>query len=176
MNIRQEDCKDYEAVFKLVEDAFRDEPYTDHQEQFLVERLRKAESFVPELSLVAEIDHQIVGYILLTKIKIVSDRHVETPALALAPVAVLKEHRGKGIGGRLIQEAHLRAKSLNFNAIVLLGHPSYYPKFGYQPIAKYGIRLPFDAPEENCMLIELKDNALLHVDGCVEYPKEFFER
>ena len=61
MNIRQEDYKDHEAVFKLVENAFRDEPYTDHQEQFLVERLRKAESFVPELSLVAEIDHQIVG-------------------------------------------------------------------------------------------------------------------
>lgn len=176
MNIRQEDCKDYEAVFKLVEDAFRDEPYTDHQEQFLVERLRKAESFVPESSLVAEIDHQIVGYILLTKIKIVSDRHVETPALALAPVAVLKEYRGKGIGGRLIREAHRRAKSLNFDAIVLLGHSSYYPKFGYQPIAKYGIRLPFDAHEENCMLIELKDNAMLNVSGLVEYPKEFFER
>lgn len=95
MNIRKEESKDYKEVFNLIENAFKNEEYTDHKEQFLVERLRNSELFVPELSLVAEIDGQIVGYILLTKIKIINDNLQETASLALAPVAVLKNIKEK---------------------------------------------------------------------------------
>lgn len=175
MNIRKEEIKDYDDVFKLIENAFKDEEFSDHQEQFLVERLRKSESFIPELSLVAEIDNQIVGYILLTKIKIINVNFEETISLALAPVAVLKKYQGKGIGGKLIVKAHKIAKDLNFNSVILLGHENYYPKFGYEMSNKYGIKLPFDVPDENCMLIELTENALKNINGIVEYPKEFYE-
>lgn len=175
MNIRKEENKDYKEVFKLIESAFENEEYSDHREQFLVERLRNSESFIPELSLVAEIDGHIVGYILLTKIKIINDSSKETISLALAPVAVLKEHQGKGIGGKLIQKAHQKAKELQFGSVILLGHEKYYPKFGYEMTKKYGIKLPFEVPDENCMLIELTENALKNVKGIVEYPKEFFE-
>lgn len=175
MNIRKEDNKDHKEVFKLIENAFQDEQYTDHKEQFLVERLRNSEAFVPELSLVAEIDDQIVGYVLLTKIKIIDSNSKETSSLALAPVAVLKKYQGMGIGGNLIRKAHEIARELNFGSIILLGHENYYPKFGYQMTKKYGIKLPFDVPDENCMLIELHDNALQNVHGTVEYPAEFYE-
>lgn len=175
MNIRKEEIKDYDDVFKLIEKAFKDEEFSDHQEQFLVERLRKSESFIPELSLVAEMDNQIVGYILLTKIKIINVNFEETISLALAPVAVLKKYQGKGIGGQLIVQAHKIAKDLNFNSVILLGHENYYPKFGYEMSNKYGIKLPFDVPDENCMLIELTENALKNINGIVEYPKEFYE-
>jgi predicted N-acetyltransferase YhbS len=175
MNIRKEEIKDYNEVFKLIENAFKDEQYTDHKEQFLVERLRKSESFVPELSLVAEIDNQIVGYALLTKIKIIDEKSQQTTSLALAPVAVLKEYQGKGIGGNLIQKAHQVARELKFESVILLGHEKYYPRFGYEMTKKYGIKLPFDVPDENCMLIELTENALKNVTGIVEYPKEFYE-
>lgn len=175
MNIRKEEIKDYNNVFKLIENVFKDEKYSDQKEQFLVERLRKSESFVPELSLVAEIDNQIVGYILLTKIKILNENSQETTSLALAPVAVLKEYQGKGIGGNLIQKAHQIAKELKFDSIILLGHEKYYPKFGYKITKKYGIKLPFDVPDENCMLIELTKDALKNVNGIVQYPKEFYE-
>ena len=175
MNIRKEETNDYDDVFKLIENAFKDEEFSDHQEQFLVERLRKSKSFIPELSIVAEIDNQIVGYILLTKIKIINVNFEETISLALAPVAVLKKYQGKGIGGKLIVEAHKIAKELNFNSVILLGHEKYYPKFGYEMSSKYGIKLPFDVPEENCMLIELTENALKNIHGIVEYPKEFYE-
>ncbi|MGQ8869199.1 N-acetyltransferase [Myroides odoratus] len=175
MNIRKEEIKDYDDVFKLIENAFKDEEFSDHQEQFLVERLRKSESFIPELSLVAEMDNQIVGYILLTKIKIINVNFEETISLALAPVAVLKKYQGKGIGGQLIVKAHKIAKDLNFNSVILLGHENYYPKFGYEMSNKYGIKLPFDVPDENCMLIELTENALKNINGIVEYPKEFYE-
>lgn len=175
MNIRKEEIKDYDDVFKLIENAFKDEEFSDHQEQFLVERLRKSKSFIPELSLVAEMDNQIVGYILLTKIKIINVNFEETISLALAPVAVLKKYQGKGIGGKLIVKAHKIAKDLNFNSVILLGHENYYPKFGYEMSNKYGIKLPFDVPDENCMLIELTENALKNINGIVEYPKEFYE-
>lgn len=175
MNIRKEEIKDYDDVFKLIENAFKDEEFSDHQEQFLVERLRKSESFIPELSLVAEMDNQIVGYILLTKIKIINVNFEEAISLALAPVAVLKKYQGKGIGGQLIVKAHKIAKDLNFNSVILLGHENYYPKFGYEMSNKYGIKLPFDVPDENCMLIELTENALKNINGIVEYPKEFYE-
>ena len=93
--------------------------------------------------------------------------------MALAPVAVLPSYQGKGIGGHLIQTAHRKAKELEFGSVVLLGHEKYYPKFGYQMTKEYGIKLPFEVPDENCMLIELTENALKDVKGIVEYPKEF---
>lgn len=174
MKIRKEETKDYIEVFNLIKNAFENEVFTDHKEQFLVERLRNVESFVPELSLVAEIDKKIVGYVLLTKIKIIN-QDIQKTTLALAPIAVLKEYQGKGIGGKLIQEAHLRAKELGFDSVILLGHEKYYPKFGYTMTKNYGIKLPFEVPDENCMLIELTENALQGITGTVEYPNEFYQ-
>lgn len=162
------------AVFDLIEKAFRNEEFSDHKEQFLVEKLRKTNSFIPELSLLATIQGKIVGYILLTKIKIIYDQ-THTESLALAPVAILPEFQGKGIGGMLIEYSHKIAKSLGFTSVVVLGHQDYYPRFGYKRADKYGIELPFDFPKENCMVIELIENGLDNVHGKVQYAKEFFE-
>lgn len=171
-SIRQETQNDYEAVFKVIEDAFRDEEYSDHQEQFLVERLRKSEAFIPELSLVATISENIVGHILLTRISI-KNEFEEVPSLALAPVSVQPEFQGKGIGAALIHTAHQIAAELGFESVILLGHPGYYPKFGYQTASKFGIKLPFEAPDEACMALELRKDTLKNVSGIVVYPKEF---
>ena len=173
-NIRQETQEDHKEVFELIERAFRHEEYSDHKEQFLVERLRDSEAFIPEFSLVAEIDDNIVGYILLTKIKIRNENQ-SFNSLALAPVAVLPEFQNRGIGGELIEYAHSKAKELGFKSVVLLGHEKYYPIFGYSQADKFGIELPFDVPKENCMAIELVKNSLKEVSGVVEYPKEFVE-
>ncbi|MEZ4885384.1 MAG: N-acetyltransferase [Chitinophagales bacterium] len=172
--IRQENPADYQAVFEVVEAAFRNEVISDQTEQFLVERLRKSDAFVPELSIVAELDGEIVGHILLTKIKITNE--VESfDSLALAPVSVVPNFQNKGIGGQLIREAHQRAKNLGFKSIVLLGHENYYPRFGYEWISKYGIELPFNAPQQNCMVMELVEDGLKGVNGMVVYDKAFFE-
>ncbi|MEK6481941.1 N-acetyltransferase [Catalinimonas sp. 4WD22] len=172
--IRQETEKDHSQVYELIRLAFQHEPHSDQQEHHLVERLRKSEAYVPELSLVAERDDQLVGHILLTKIKVVyqKDKHL---SLALAPVSVLPSFRNRGIGGALINEAHAVARQLGFSSVILLGHADYYPRFGYRPANQFNIRLPFEVPYENCMAIELKENALTDVKGMVEYPKAFFE-
>ncbi len=171
--IRQETTRDHESVFNLIDKAFRTVEISDHQEPFLVERLRASEAFVPELSLVAQQEKKIVGHILLTKIRIVNDREI-FESLTLAPVTVLPEFQNKGIGGQLIVEAHKRAKKMGFKSIILLGHSHYYPKFGYQLASKFGIKLPFEAPEENCMAVELVKNGLQGITGMVEYSKEFY--
>ena len=174
MRIRQEQPSDYKAVFALIEEAFRNEEYSDHHEHFLVERLRKSDAFVPELSLVAEANDQIVGHILLTRISIGKNTK-QNDSLALAPVSVLPLYQNKGVGGKLIMEAHRIAAELGFRAVILLGHKNYYPRFGYKPAHEYGIELPFDVPREYCMARQLRENGLKGIMGTVHYAKEFYE-
>jgi predicted N-acetyltransferase YhbS len=86
ITIRQEEKKDHQQVFQLTEEAFREMEHSDHQEQFLVEKLRESKAFIPELSLVAEDEKgTIAGHILFTKIKIVNEEK-SFASLALAPV------------------------------------------------------------------------------------------
>ncbi|MGB3586539.1 MAG: N-acetyltransferase [Tunicatimonas sp.] len=170
--IRREESTDYSAVFKLIEASFQDELLSDHREGYLVERLRGSSAFVPELSLVAENDSNVIGYILLTKIIIQNNRKIYE-SLALAPVSVLPQYQRMGVGTKLIAEAHERAKFLGFKSVVLPGHQDYYSRFGYELASKYGIKLPFDVPEENCMAIELIEGGLDGVIGEVKYPDEF---
>jgi predicted N-acetyltransferase YhbS len=174
ITIRQESKADHPEVFKLIKKAFEEEEYSDQKEHFLVERLRKSEAFIPELSLVAEQEGKIVGHILFTRIHIKSDGK-EWESLALAPVSVLPKYQGKGIGSELIEAGHEAAKKVGFTSVVLLGHAEYYPRFGYRSCSDFGITLPFEVPPENCMAVELIPNTLKEVHGMVEYPKEFFE-
>lgn len=174
IEIRQEKKEDFPAVFDVITQAFEKEEMSDHQEQYLVERLRKSEAFIPQLSLVAVLNGQIIGHILLSKIQIKNDSE-SFESLALAPVSVLPEFQHKGIGGNLIRKAHEVARDLGFGSVVVLGHADYYPKFGYSKAADFGITLPFEVPSENCLAIELLPNSLDAVTGMVIYPAEFFQ-
>ena len=134
LEIRQENRKDYEEIYKLVKTAFETAEHSDGNEQDLVVALRNSDSFIPELSLIAVKDNKIVGYILFTKIKI--ENHEE---IALAPLAVLPEYQKQGIGSKLIEEGHKIAKKLGYHYSIVLGSENYYPKFGYIPAIQYGI-------------------------------------
>ena len=134
IEIRQENKKDYEEVYKLVKTAFEIAEHSDGNEQDLVVNLRNSDNFIPELSLVAVKDNKIVGYILFTRIKI--ENHEE---IALAPLAVLPEYQKQGIGSKLIEEGHKIAKKLGYHYSIVLGSENYYPKFGYIPAIQYGI-------------------------------------
>lgn len=174
IHIRQEQERDYNTVFQIVEKAFKEMKYSSHTEQFIVEKLREDEAFIPELSLVAELDGELVGYIILSKIQIDNGQQL-FDALTLGPVAVVPRLHGKSIGSQLIKEVHKRAENLGHEVIILLGHKDYYPRFGYELTQKYGIALPFDANPENCMVIGLTPNALTGISGKVIYSKPFLE-
>lgn len=165
MQIRQEEFRDYEAVYMVVKTAFETAEHTDGTEQDLVVSLRQSNAFVSELSLVATENGKIVGYILFTEIKIGADTE-----LALAPLAVAPAYQNKGVGSRLITEGHKIAKRLGYSYSVVLGSDKYYPKFGYVPAARYGIRAPFDVEDKNFMAVQFKNKT---VNGTVEYDKAF---
>lgn len=174
ITIRQECEADYPAVFKLTEEAFRALEISDHQEQFLVERLRQSGSFIPDLSLIAcTEDEQIVGHVLLTKVQ-VENESASHEALILAPVSVLPTFQNQGIGSRLIRAAHAKARDLGFGVVVLVGHENYYPRFGHELCCKHGISMPFDVPEVNCMVAELIPGSLQQLSGMVKFDAAFF--
>lgn len=170
LKIRQEQVEDYELTERVVKLAFANAEHSDNKEHKLVSRIRKSNEFIPKLSLVATDNDKILGHILLSKIKI-----SEAESLALAPVSVLPEYQNIGVGGLLITEALKDAKELGYNSVVVLGHPEYYPKFGFKKASLWGIKAPFDVPDEAFMAIELSGNALSEVSGVVEYPSVFFE-
>ena len=170
--IRQEKLSDREEVFDVIQAAFKEVEESDHSEGYLVNRLRDSSSFIPELSLVAEIESKIVAHILISKVEIVSDTEIFS-VLSLAPVSVLPAYQSCGIGSRLINRAHQIANSLGYNSIVLIGHKDYYPRFGYQPAKRFGITFPFDIPSPFCLACELQPNALEGISGTVRYPPEF---
>lgn len=173
--IEEERAADFRAVASLTAQAFAGVKESDHREQFLIERLRRSEGFIPQLSLVARTDQgETVGYALLTKVEIVAGDKA-APSLAVAPLAVRPDFQRQGIGGMLLKEAHRRAASLGYGTAVLLGHKDYYPRFGYRKASDLGIEFPFDAPREACMIVELLPGATEGLHGRVRYPAPFFE-
>lgn len=167
MTIRQEEQRDYEEVYQLVKKAFETAEESDGTEQDLVTALRNSESFVPELSLVAVEDGKIIGHILFSKIMIGGREE-----LALAPLSVHPKWQKKGIGLALMAKGHEAAGKLGYDYAVVLGHVEYYPKAGYVPAGRYGIKAPFDVPDENFMAVRLNDKAE-NLNGTVQYDKAF---
>ena len=167
LEIRQENKKDYDEVYSVIKTAFLTADHSDGNEQELVVNLRKSNNFIPELSLVAILDNKIVGYILFTKIRI-----GEYEEIALAPLGILPKYQRQGIGRKLIEKGHKIAKKLGYHYSIVLGSQNYYSKVGYVPASQYGIKAPFEVPNENFMAIKL-NNTDAKITGIVEYAKEF---
>lgn len=172
--IRKEERKDYKSTEDVVEQAFRELAISDKTEHHLVSRLRNSGVFIPELSLIAEVEGKIVGHILLTKLAIRYEKGTYT-SLALAPLSVLPSYQSKGIGSKLVREAIHIAGKLGFSSIIVLGYEDYYPKFGFQPASNWNIESPFEVPKEAFMGLELVEGGFHEGGGIVVYPKEFFE-
>ncbi|AKB26404.1 GCN5-related N-acetyltransferase [Methanosarcina sp. MTP4] len=175
LNIRPETPSDYPGISEVNDLAF-----WQPAEGKLVEKLRQNPKFVPELSLVAEIDGKIVGHILFLPVVVKSgagneeyEEYKEYETISLAPVSVRPEFQKQGIGSRLIKEGLETCKKLGYGSVIVLGHPEYYSSFGFEPASKWGIKDPFGAPEEAFMALELKEGALEGISGVVEYPEEF---
>jgi len=167
--IRPEQEKDYLTIKKVNNLAFGQE-----NEGNLVEKLRKNQEYVPELSLVAEVENEVVGHILFYPIQIVA-KDASFPSLALAPLAVLPDYQHKGIGKQLVKTGLTQAKQLGYPSVIVLGNPNYYPQFGFKRASEWNIRCPFEVPDTSFFAIALEKDGLAEVHGTVAYPKEFYE-
>jgi predicted N-acetyltransferase YhbS len=174
ITIRAERRHDSATISDVVLRAYADVAYSDHREHLMIERLRGTSAYSPDLSLLAEIAGAAVGHILLTKAQILG-AYPPVATLALAPLSVVPEHQAAGVGKRLVEAARQRASGLGFESVVLIGIPSYYAQFGFEPLSRYPITLPFDAPAENCMILPLTAHALDGVTGIVRYAEGWLD-
>ena len=164
MLIRPEKPKDYAAIYNVNALAF-----TTPAEANLVEVLRSEAH--PIISLVAHDGEAIVGHVLFSPVSLTG--HPELKIMGLGPVAVVPEHQHKGIGAGLIKSGLEKCKSLGFAAVVVLGHPAYYPRFGFLPSVRFGIRSEYDVPEDVFMVMELQPRYLEGATGVIRYHPAF---
>ncbi|GAA1198668.1 putative N-acetyltransferase YhbS [Kitasatospora gansuensis] len=160
---RPETAADVPAIRAVVLAAFETALEAD-----LVEALRADRSWLPGLSVVAETpDGTVVGHALLTRCHI-----DDTPALCLAPVAVRPDHQRTGAGAAAVRAALAAARAQGEHTVTVLGHPEYYPRFGFRRASLHGIKTTFDVPDEALMALDLDSDSPLP-GGILRYATPF---
>ena len=165
MLIRPEQPEDFDSIDKIVAAAFG-----QSDEAELVRRLRASDCYVPELTLVAEDEGEIVGHIMLSYVGLDGDR-----VLSLAPLAVKPGRQRTGAGIELTRAALEAADERGAPLVIVLGHAEYYPRFGFEPARQHGIEPPDpQIPDEVFMVVRLRAYDP-RFRGRVTYPPAFDE-
>ena len=168
--IRPEQPIDLDQIHDLHREAFR-----RPDEAELVDAVRSGADFVPELSLVAATgDGSVLGHVLVSRVAFdpAPEGSVRQDALALAPLAVLPPHSGRGIGSRLVREALALADEREEPFVVALGPPAFYGRFGFVAAAERDISGPYDAAGE-AFQVRARPSEPALVPGTVVYPRIF---
>jgi putative acetyltransferase len=170
--IRPERPEDKAAIWEINRLAFGGEA-----EPNLVDKIRNSTGYIPQLSLVAVRQGRVVGHILFSLIEIRLDARTDPPmpALALAPMAVHPDFQSQGIGSALVRKGLEICRDLGHVAVVVIGHPDYYPRFGFTSARSKGLEALFPVPDEAFLAIELMPGSLHGVKGSVVYPPAFEE-
>lgn len=163
--IRTEKAGDEAAIRCVVEAAFGQSAEAD-----LVDALRTAGNAT--ISLIAEEDGEIVGHILFSPMRF-DPENQSLRLLGLAPLAVSPSRQRSGIGSALIRKGLELSGQSGYDAVFVLGHPEYYPKFGFERASRFGIRSVYDVRDEAFMALELKPASLSGHTGTVHYTEEF---
>jgi putative acetyltransferase len=161
--VREERPGDAPRIRRVNEAAFGRRDEAD-----LIDELRR--EGVVLLSLVAELDSQIVGHILFSRMTLETGQD-PVPAVSLAPTAVLPDHQGRQVGSQLVRRGLAVLRERGERIVIVLGHKEYYPRFGFTSEKARYLASPF--PPEAFMALELADGALDGVRGTVMYPRAF---
>jgi len=153
----------------LVQTAFKTAKVSNGDEQNFVNRLRKSGNYIPELALVAEEEEKLVGHVMLTHTTIETDEGTAFDLLLLAPLAVVLDRRGKGVGGGLLESVCAQAKELGYRAVTLVGDPAYYQRFGFKPAITFGIENTNGIPSQYVMVRELVPETLIGMKGSLTF-------
>lgn len=164
ITLRREAPSDHLDVEVLTREAFWGMSGPGCDEHLLVHRLRAADCFVPELDVVAELDGVVVGHVVYSRARVVGPGG-EHPVLTFGPLTVHPAHQGRGIGGTLMRHTLAEAARLGHRAVVVYGHPDYYPRFGFRPGAQVGITAPGGQTFDALMALALVPGGLDGVSG-----------
>ena len=171
IEIRAERAEDAAAVGRVNELAFG-----RADEAALVDALRAAAD--PHVSLVAVEDDGIVGHIFFSPVSLGPEDGPEDSsfaAMGLAPMAVLPEYQRRGVGSELVRAGLNECRRTGRDVVVVLGHPGYYPRFGFRPASRAGLRCEYPVPDDTFMVVELRPGALAGRRGLVKYHPAFAE-
>jgi putative acetyltransferase len=170
MVIEPERPSDHAAVRAVVGAAFSDQPSVVE----LVELVRASPGYLPTLALVARVEDEVAGFVMLSRAELVSDSGSRHPVLTLSPLAVTPALQGRGIGSALVPAGLAAAERLGEQLVVLEGSPRYYPRFGFRDCRPFGIQIhlpDWSAPEAG-MVFPLSSYDE-RVRGRVVYPPAF---
>lgn len=166
IEVQKERKADFSQVDEVLYQAFKRDEEAD-----LVRKLRKNGNYI---GLVALKEDKVVGHCFFSPAPIKTSSGL-VDALALAPVAVLPSYQNRGVGTLLIHKGLKECKEEGISIVTVLGHPNYYPRFGFTSGYEKGINAPFEVPAEAFMVLELQEGSLASVKGVVQYPPEFEE-
>jgi putative acetyltransferase len=165
LTLRHEDPADSGAIR-----AIHDRAFGQPQEGRLVDALREHGGVL--LSLVAMAEGELVGHILYTPVSIAVGGK-EVLGVGLGPMAVLPEFQRRGIGTRLVEAGNRKLREAGVPFIVVVGHPEYYPRFGFVPASKHELSCEWDVPDEVFMVLVTDRETMAGVSGLARYRAEF---
>ena len=167
VHIRSEEPADYAAIRTVSEKAFGQQA-----EAKLVDALREAGDLLLSLVAVESESDAVVGHIAFSRLKIVADGK-QVAGVSLAPMAVLPTHQRQGIGAQLVREGVRQCAERGESIVIVVGHPQYYPRFGFSSQLAETLQPPFEVPAEAWMALSLRPDATDDVAGRVEYAAAF---
>ncbi|AFH47833.1 Putative acetyltransferase [Ignavibacterium album JCM 16511] len=163
--IKQTSMEDFRITENITREAFWNVYKPGCNEHLVLHNLRKSQSNIKELDLVAFYNDQIVGHIISTKAMVVDSQYKEYEVLCVGPLSVLPNFQKKGIGGRLLKESIEIARSLGFRGMILFGNPDYYHRFGFRNAKEFEITTKDFQNFEPFMALELFEKAFIDVRG-----------
>ena len=122
--------------------------------------------------MVAVAGSKVVGHILFSPAELVTEKAIVV-GMGLAPMAVHPDHQNQGIGSQLVRSGILRLNPGHWPYVIVLGHPGYYPRFGFEPASRHGLRCQWEVPDEAFMVRVLDADKLKGLEGLVCYRPEF---
>ena len=165
LSLRLETPKDYYTVEQLAQDAFWGYLAPTCEEHYLVHILRSIPAFVQELDYVAEADGKLVGNVLYSKAKVIDQEGKEHEVLTFGPLSVLPSYWNQGVGSTLLRYTIKKAKESGYPAIIIYGHPDYYPRLGFRNAKAYNIMTPDGSNFDALMALPLYEGALVGISG-----------
>ena len=172
--LRPERPDDYRQSENVTREAFWNLMTPGCDEHYLLHTMRDDANFVPELDFVAEKDDRIIGNIVYAKSSITDHEGIRHEALTFGPVSVLPEFQRSGIGARLIFHTLDLARELGYRAVIIFGHPDYYPRFGFKRARDFGLTASNGKAPDAFMALELVPGSLKEIGGGVFHEADIY--